>query len=500
MGTSYMAFELVGTQNVRLRGCWGLNGAGRGHRMRGMNTRRFLPFVLAACCWCLGLEGSAHAAKPNVVIIFADDLGYGDLGCFGHPTIRTPNLDRLAAEGQKWTSFYAAASVCTPSRAALMTGRYPIRSGMCSDSRRVLFPDSAGGLPAGEITIAEVLKGAGYATMAVGKWHLGHLPEYLPTRQGFDSYFGIPYSNDMDKVGQGDHFTLAEEEEYAAYNVPLMRDEEVIERPADQRTITRRYTEEAVKFIREHRDGSFFLYLAHNLPHIPLFRGEAFKGVSARGIYGDVVEEVDWSVGQVVRALEEAGIAGNTLVVFTSDNGPWLSFKTHGGSAGLLRDGKGSTWEGGMREPTVFWWPGRLKPGVVQSMGSTLDLFPTAASLAGVELPADRVYDGVDLSPVLFGTGEGQRDSMFYYHGARLFAVRQGPFKAHFLTKTSYVGQKEAEVHDPPLLFQVEEDPAERYDIAAAHPEIVAGLERLAERHRSGINPVPSQLERRIGD
>ncbi|MFM1941425.1 MAG: Arylsulfatase precursor [Verrucomicrobiota bacterium] len=468
--------------------------------MRGMNIRRVSVVLLAACsvCFCV-LEGVA-AGKPNVVIMFADDLGYGDLGCFGHPTIRTPNLDRLAVEGQKWTSFYAAACVCTPSRAALMTGRLPIRNGMCSDSRRVLFPDSAGGLPAGEITMAEALKGAGYATAAVGKWHLGHLPEYLPTRQGFDSYFGIPYSNDMDKVGQGDHYALAREEVYAAYNVPLMRDEEVVERPADQRTITRRYTEEAVRFIRKSRGEPFFLYLAHNLPHIPLFRGEAFKGVSARGIYGDVVEEVDWSLGEVVRALEETGVAGNTLVVFTSDNGPWLSFKTHGGSAGLLRDGKGSTWEGGMREPTVFWWPGKLKPGVVHEMGSTLDLFPTVLGLAGLKLPADRVYDGFDLSPVLFGTGESPRDAMFYYHGARLFAVREGAFKAHFLTKTSYVGQKEAVVHDPPLLFQVEEDPGEQFDVAAAHPDVVARLTRLAEAHRSGIDPVPSQLERRIGD
>jgi arylsulfatase A-like enzyme len=433
-----------------------------------------------------------------LVIIFADDLGYGDLSCFGHPTITTPHLDRLAQEGQKWTSFYVAACVCTPSRAALLTGRYPIRNGMCSDKRRVLFPDSAGGLPTTEITIAKALKQANYATAAIGKWHLGHLPQFLPTQHGFDSYFGIPYSNDMDKVGKGDHFSLAEDEVFSAYNVPLMRNEDIVERPADQRTITRRYTEEAVRFIKHHTDEPFFLYLAHNLPHIPLFRSEAFKGVSTRGFYGDVIEEIDWSVGEVVRTLEETGVAQNTLVVFTSDNGPWLTFKTHGGSAGLLRDGKGSTWEGGMREPTVFWWPGKLAPGIVHDMGSTLDLLPTALKLAELPLPADRTFDGFDLTPVLFGTGSSPRNKMFYYHGAQLYAVRQGRYKAHFLTKTSYVGQKEPVRHDPPLLYDLLEDPAEKHNIAPRHPKIVKTLTALARRHRADIDPVPSNLESRV--
>ena len=283
--------------------------------------------------------------RPNFIIIFADDLGYGDLGCYGHPTIHTPNLDRMAGQGMRFTQFYSAASVCTPSRAALLTGRLPIRSGMCSDSRRVLFPDSAEGLPQEEVTLAEALKAQGYATACIGKWHLGHHPEYLPTRHGFDTYFGIPYSNDMRPC-------------------PLMRNEEVLEEPAEQATLTARYTEEAIGFIKAHRDEPFFLYFPHTFPHVPLFASDRFKGTSKRGLYGDVVEELDWSVGQVLKALEECDLGDRTLVVFTSDNGPWLTQSERGGSAGLLREGKGSTWEGGMREPAIAWWPGRGGSGL----------------------------------------------------------------------------------------------------------------------------------------
>ena len=469
-----------------------------------MTTRFFprpSPCIAAAISLLLSLTASQarEEGPPNFVVIFCDDLGYGDLSCFGHPTIRTPHLDRMAAEGQKWTSFYVAACVCTPSRAGLLTGRLPIRNGMCSDKRRVLFPDSARGLPPEEITIATALQPLGYRTAAVGKWHLGHLPKFLPTSHGFESYFGIPYSNDMNRlVKEVSQLELAEQENFAAYDVPLLRDEEEIERPADQRTITRRYTEEAVQKIREFRDEPFFLYLAHSLPHIPLFRAPEFKDTSTAGIYGDVIEEIDWSVGQVRKALEEEGIAENTLVVFTSDNGPWLTFDTHGGTAGLLRDGKGSTWEGGMREPTVMWWPGKLKQGIVQEMGSTLDLLPTFLSLAGGELPSDRTLDGVDLTPLLEGTGPGPRDSLFFYHGAQLYAVRKGPFKAHFLTKTSYVGQKAPEQHDPPLLFHLEHDPSERFDIAKDHPEIISELQALAKDHVESVEPYPSQLDERL--
>ncbi len=454
-------------------------------------------------------NGNKNAVKPNFIVIFADDLGYGDLGIYGHPTIKTPNLDKMAMEGQKWTNFYVAASVCTPSRAGLLTGRLPIRSGMCSDKRRVLFPDSNGGLPQSEMTIARVLKENGYQTAAIGKWHLGHKSPHLPTDHGFDSYFGIPYSNDMDKVERTDHFTLSENERYQAYNVPLMRDKEIIERPADQRTITKRYTEEAVAKIKNLKDGPFFIYLAHNLPHIPLFRSEEFKDVSLAGFYGDVIEEIDWSVEQILKTLKEEGLDENTLVVFTSDNGPWHTFKTHGGSSGLLRGAKGGTFEGGMREPTIFRWPGKLKKGVVMEMGATMDLLPTFCALSGAKLPNDRVYDGYDISPLLLGTGKSERDVIFYYRGQKVYAIRKGDYKAHFITQNEYGSQtahpitnppmeitNTPTVHDTPLLYNVNVDPGERFNIAEEHPEVIAEIRKALEEHLAGIEPVENQLEK----
>ena len=461
--------------------------------------RFLIPVLLAA----LSLSNFAAAAdRPNLVIIFCDDLGYGDLACFGSPTIKTPNLDRMATEGQKWTNFYVAASVCTPSRAGLLTGRLPIRTGMCSSKRRVLFPDSVGGLPATEMTISSALKGAGYNTAAVGKWHLGHLPPFLPTSHGFDSYFGVPYSNDMDRVaGKGAKGRGAFWEPKSEYwNVPILRGVEEIERAPDQTQLTRRYTEEALGFIRRQEAATpFFLYLAHSMPHVPLFASDQFAGKSTAGLFGDVIEEIDWSVGQVLASLREKKLAENTLVVFTSDNGPWLVFDTHGGNAGTLRAGKGSTWEGGMREPTIFWWPGKVAPGVMHEIGSTLDLLPTACALAGVELPRDRIFDGGDLSPALFGTGKSPRDEMFFYHGEELFAVRKGQHKLHFTTKVEYIGQQ-PEHHDPPLLFHLGHDPGEKFDIAAQNPQIVRELIELAERHKAGVVRVESQLMRRRGN
>jgi arylsulfatase A-like enzyme len=392
-----------------------------------------------------------------------------------------------------------AASVCTPSRAGLMTGRLPVRTGMASSKRRVLFPDSAAGLPPAELTIAEVLQSAGYATACVGKWHLGHLPEYLPTSQGFDSYFGIPYSNDMDRVADsppGREAFWAPKSEY--FNVPLMRNEEIIERPADQNTITRRYAEEAVRFIEANRDRPFFLYLAHNMVHVPLFASEKFQGTSLRGLYGDTVEEVDWSVGRVLDTLRELGLDGRTLVVFTSDNGPWLIFDQHGGSAGLLRDGKGCTFEGGMREPALFWWPGTIAPAVVHDLGSTLDLLPTFARLSGAKLPADLVLDGADISPALLGSGPSGRDAMFFYRGTELFAVRKGPFKAHFITQPAY-GKGDPERHDPPQLYHLGHDPSEKYDVAADHPDVIAEIRRIADAHKKAMQPGEPQLEKVIG-
>lgn len=444
---------------------------------------------------CTSQPDKGNDKAPNFIVLFADDMGYGDLGVFGNPNIHTPNLDGMAEQGQKWTSFYVAAPVSTPSRTGLLTGRLPVRSGMSSAKKRVLFPDSEGGLPPAEITIASILKANGYKTAAIGKWHLGHKAPYLPTDHGFDSYLGIPYSNDMDKIENTNYFDLAEQERYQAYNVPLMRDTEIIERPAKQKTITKQYTAEAISQIRNLKNDHFFIYLAYSFPHIPLFRSDDFKDTSKGGIYGDVIEEIDWSVGQILKTLEEEGVAENTMVVFTSDNGPWLTFKTHGGSAGLLRGGKGGTFEGGMREPTIFWWPGKIKQGVVMEMATTMDLLPTFCKLADVKLPDDRIYDGYDISPVIFGTGPNPRNVVWYYRDTEIFAVRKGPYKAHFITQPEY-GNSVRTVHEPPLLYNLDADPSEKFDIASDHPDIIAEIKSLMEDHMATVVPVENQLEK----
>lgn len=475
-------------------------------------------FLVAGILASTGLSKARQTDNnlPNFIIIFADDLGYGDLGVFGSPTIKTPHLDQMAFEGQKWTNFYVAAPVCTPSRAGLLTGRLPIRSGMTSSKKGVLFPDSKGGLPQSEVTIAKALKSKGYQTAAVGKWHLGHLSPHLPTDHGFDSYFGIPYSNDMNRTENVEgkdwidgQIQLAEEERFQAYNVPLMRNKEIIEQPTDQRTLTKRYTEETIAQIKAMKDGPFFIYLAHSLPHIPLFRSEEFKGVSQAGLYGDVIEEIDWSVGQILQVLKEEGLAENTMVIFTSDNGPWHIFKEHGGSAGMLRGAKGGTFEGGLRVPTIFWWPEKLKPGVVMDLGTTMDLLPTLSKLTGASLPNDREYDGYDISPPLLGTGKSQREVVFYYNGTQVYAIRKGDFKAHFYTKNEYGYQTAHPItsppleiknqqtpHDPPLLYNLALDPGEKYNVAEKHPEIIAEIKKILKAHLETLQEVENQLEK----
>ncbi len=464
---------------------------------RPMKQIVFAP-ILLVLSFCFGPVVEA-ASKPNIIIILADDLGYGDLGCYGHPTIRTPHLDRMAAEGMRFTDFYSAAEVCTPSRAALLTGRYAVRSGMANDRYRVLRNRSTGHLPAGEVTLPEALKERGYATGMVGKWHLGVWsidPAGHPRRHGFDSFLGLPHSNDMDPTPDAPRGAPGRPDQSLAWwNSPLYRNEEIVAQPSDQTQLTRLYTEEAQRFIREQKRRPFLLYVAHSFPHVPLFASERFRGQSRRGLYGDVVEELDWSVGQILETLRKEKLADKTLVVFTSDNGPWLIMNQQGGSAGLLREGKGCTWDGGMRVPAIAWWPGKIKPGSVNpSLTTMLDLFPTSLKLAGGAIPSDRVIDGQDVGANWISAAPAAVRAFYFYRGARVFAVRKGQWKLHLLTQKGY-GQPNPEAHDPPLLFDLHADPGETFNVAASHPEIVADLLKEIEAHRATVQPVPSQLD-----
>ncbi len=447
--------------------------------------RQLILSLIVAC-----VMGTARANRPNIVMIFADDMGYGDLGCFGHPTIATPNLDRMAAEGMKLTQFHSGSSVCTPSRAALLTGRLPIRSGLT----HVFIPQSVGGIPDEEITIAELLRDAGYTSACIGKWHLGRPDKYLPLNHGFDYFFGIPYSNDMSPETQPDNPLFADQPPS-----PLIRNFTVTnpDSEPDQRYLTKWYTEEALTFMRESAEEKkkpFFLYLAHTMPHVPLFVSERFAGRSRRGLYGDTVEELDWSCGEVLRAVKELGIEDNTLVFFTSDNGPWLGKRLDGGSSGPFHEGKVSTWQGGYQVPAIARWPGRIPAGVTnQSFATTMDLFATFARLGGVSVPTDRVIDGRDISQLLFENVSVDDAELFYYFGDQLWAVRKGPWKLHLktasLASVATWGDWPVEEHDPPLLFNIEHDPSEKYNLAQDHSEIVDQLVQFIQEHQQKLVP-----------
>lgn len=462
---------------------------------------RASPAVVLSClvlagCASAALPAAAAAGRPNVIVLLADDLGYGDLGAYGHPVHRTPNLDQLAAEGQRWTSFYTAAPVCTPSRGSLLTGRLPPRIGLSAPAGKpdVFFTFSTGGLPLAEVTIAEMLKPAGYATALIGKWHLGFPGAYQPGAQGFDYFFGTLGSNDMDPAGPWSMDLFFKEPDSKDWDVALYRDGNVVERPAQQETLTRRYTEEAIRFMRMNRDRPFFLVLSWNMPHVPLFATDRFRTGSEGGLYAAAVEELDWSVGEVMATLRELGLERETLVVFTSDNGPIPLFRERGGSAGLLRGGKGTTWEGGFRVPGIFWGPGRVRAGTVRGVGSQLDLLPTIAGFAGIELAADRPLDGTSLVGTLTSTSPSPRETVAYYRQGEVYALRHGRYKAHFVTEGVYGDPEPRVVHEPPVIFDLSRDPGERYPIETPPDALIDEFRRLKSAQEAAVPVAPSEL------
>lgn len=430
-------------------------------------------FLLIQCFYSFG-------QKPNIVYIFADDLGYGDLSCYGAKDINTPNIDQIAKQGIKFTEFYSASSVCSPSRAALLTGRYPQRMGI----NTVFFPESFTGIPDKEITIPEILKEKGYATGIVGKWHLGHHSKYLPLQHGFDEYFGIPYSNDMESI-------------------VYMRGNEVESYKVKQQYITKTYTKEVQKFITKNKDNSFFLYIAHSMPHVPLYASEEFIGTSKRGLYGDVVQELDWSVGQILKSLREHGILENTLIVFSSDNGPWLAMKEDGGSAGDLREGKTFTFDGGMKVPTVAMWKNRIPQGIINTeVASQMDWFPTIANITGSSIPKGLVIDGLDISKVLTDKGNRKNSDLLFLDGKQLQGYRSGQWKVKLPYK-GFRGNKWKQfvkAHDT-LLFNLNTDPGEKNNLFEKYPEKAKEiLKEMIEKYQDMGKLPPSLITKAQAD
>ncbi|MSP08568.1 MAG: arylsulfatase [Chitinophagaceae bacterium] len=483
--------------------------------IRSLNRRKGLSIALycfTACCFLSFHALYAQKKNPNIVLIFMDDMGYADLSCYGSKTISTPNIDKLAASGMKFTDFHVTASVCTPSRTALLTGCYPHRIGL----PKVLFPEGSGssgnkgntGLNPEEETLAELLKAKGYATSMAGKWHLGDKKMFLPTQQGFDNYLGVPYSNDMtiapdmvlsESVLLRKGMTSEMIKNYASlkmekknHQTPLLKNNEVIEFPADQTTLTKRYTEFGIDFINQQAGKSpFFLYLAHTMPHIPIFASEKFEGISKGGLYGDVIEEVDWSVGEIIKALERKGVLDNTLVIFTSDNGPWLSYGNHGGSAGVLRGGKFDIFEGGFRVPCIMSLPGVIPKGKVSDKFITsLDIVPTICQLTGAALPAKKI-DGIDVLPVLKGKEVKILNSRYFYYftNNKLSAIRKGnwkyiiPITYQVVTTAGKDGKdgKTESRQQEEALYNLKKDISESLNKINEYPEIANELKNKLE-------------------
>tara|TARA_R110002049_G_scaffold2750_4_gene22000 strand:- start:187478 stop:188893 length:1416 start_codon:yes stop_codon:yes gene_type:complete len=444
--------------------------------------------LLGFALWTVSVSVAAAADRPNVILVYMDDMGWSDIGTQGATGFQTPHLDRLAAEGLRCTEFYSVCSVCSASRAGLMTGCYPARV----MNQSVLFPDSTTALHPDENTMAEMFAGAGYQTHMVGKWHLGHQDPVLPTEQGFQSYYGVPYSNDMgcdpemalaDDVILRDDITRENFRSKSAKRyplAPLMRDKEIIEVPSDQTTLTRRYTQRATELIKQHgsQDASepLFLYFAHTMPHKPIAASGDFVGTTQRGLYGDVIEEIDWSIGQLVGAIGEAGIAENTLLIFSSDNGPW-----NADSATYLRGLKFSNFEGGQRVPTIVWWPGRIKGGsTTDQMGATIDILPTLASISGIEFEArdGAPLDGVDLSAHWLGNRSESPRQEFYYYGPTCGPKPQGIRDQRWkLLLSARKKKNDRTVTEPfPWLFDLESDERESTNVASSHPKVVQRL------------------------